>query len=94
MATYTVIRTKVHDAEAHSAFVEKAAALLPRCGGEFVVRAGECVTLEGEEPDLVVVQRFPDIAAARAFYDHPEYQEALSLVRDACTRQMVIVEGV
>lgn len=94
MATYTVIRIKVHDPEAFSAFVEKAAPLLPRCGGEFVVRADECVTLEGEEPDVVVVQRFPDMAAAQAYYDHPEYQEALSLVRDSWTRQMVIVEGV
>lgn len=94
MATYTVIRTKVHDPEAHSAFVEKAAALLPECGGEFVVRAGRGVTLEGEEPDAVVIQRFPDMAAAQAYYDHPAYQEALSLVRDSCTRQVVIVDGV
>ena len=94
MATYTVIRTKVHDPEAYSAFVEKAAALLPGCGGEFVVRAGKCVTLEGDEPDVVVIQRFSDMAAAQAYYDHPEYQEALRLVGDSCTRQMVIVEGV
>ena len=94
MATYTVIRAKVHDPEAHSAFVEKAVALLPRCRGEFVVRTDECVTLEGEEPDVVVIQRFPDMAAAQAYYDHPEYQEALSLVRGSSTRQMVIVEGV
>ena len=94
MATYTVIRTKVHDPEAHSAFVEKVTALLPGCGGEIVVRADSCVTLEGEEPDVVAILRFPDTAAARAYYDHPEYQEALGLVSDSCARQVVIVEGV
>ena len=94
MAAYTVIQTKVHDAEAHSAFVDKATALLPKCGGEFVVRAGECVTLEGDEPDVVVIQRFADTESAQAYYDHPEYQEALRLIGDACTRQMVIVESV
>lgn len=94
MAAYTVIRTKVHDPDAHSAFVEKATALLHECGGEFVVRGGRCVTLEGEEPDIVVVQRFPDIESAQAYYDHPAYQEALKSVGDSCTRQMVIVDGV
>ena len=94
MAAYTIIRTKVHDSEAHSIFVEKVTALLPEFGGEFVARGGRCVTLEGEETDVVVVERFPDMASAQAYYDHPEYQEALKSVRDSCTRQVVTVEGV
>lgn len=94
MAAYTVIRTKVHDREAHAAFAEKVTALLPEFGGEFVVRAGRCVTLEGQEPDIVVIQRFPDVESAQAYYDHPAYQEALKSVCDSCTRHMVIVEGV
>ena len=94
MAAYTVIRTKVHDREAYSTFVERVTALMPEFGGEFAVRADRCVTHEGEEPDIVVIQRFPDMGSAQAYYDHPEYQEALSAVRGACTRQVVIVEGV
>jgi len=94
VAAYTVIRTQVHDPEAYSAFVERVTALMPEFGGEFVVRAGRCMTLEGEEPDVVVIQRFPDMGSAQAYYDHPEYQEALSTVSGACTRKVVIVEGV
>jgi len=94
VAAYTVIRTQVHDPEAYSAFVESVTALMPEFGGEFVVRADSCVAREGEEPDIVVIQRFPDMGSAQAYYDHPEYQEALSIAGGACTRQMVIVEGV
>ncbi|WP_419937012.1 DUF1330 domain-containing protein [Candidatus Palauibacter sp.] len=94
MAAYIVIRTKVQDPEAHSAFAEAATALLAQSDGEFVVRARECATLEGEAPDVVVVQRFPDAASARAFYDSAEHQQALKGAGGAFTREVVIVEGV
>lgn len=94
MAAYIVIRTKVEDLEAHSAFAEAATALLAQSDGEFVVRARECETLEGETPDVVVVQRFPDAASARAFYDSPGHQQALKSAGGAFTREVVIVEGV
>ena len=93
MAAYIVIRTKVHDPEAHSAFAEAATALLAQSDGEFVVRARECATLEGEAPDIVVVQRFPDAASARAFYDSSGHQQALKDAGGAFTREVVIVEG-
>ncbi|WP_420617261.1 DUF1330 domain-containing protein [Candidatus Palauibacter sp.] len=94
MAAYIVIRTKVQDPEAHAAFAEAATALLEKSDGEFVVRARECATLEGETPDVVVVQRFPDAASAQAFYDSPGHQQALAAAADAFTREVVIVEGV
>ena len=65
----------------------------PQSDGEFLVRARECVTLEGEEPDVVVVQRFPDAASAQAFCDSPEHQEGLKL-RWSFNREVAIVEGV
>lgn len=88
-----MIRTKVQDPEAHGAFAPTPTALFAQSDGEFLVRARECVTLEGEEPD-VVVQRFPDAASPQAFYDSPEHQEALTLAAGASTREIVIVEGV
>ena len=94
MAAYVVIRTKVQDPEAHGAFAATARALFERSDGEILVRARECVTLEGEAPDVVVVQRFPDVASAQAFYDSPGHQEALKLAAGAFTREVVIVEGV
>lgn len=94
MAAFIVIRTKVHDSEAYAAFVETAEAVSAKTGGEFLVRARESVLLEGQQPDAVVIQRFPDLAAARAFYDAPEYREALRLAGRSFTRDVVIVEGV
>ncbi|WP_419164059.1 DUF1330 domain-containing protein [Candidatus Palauibacter sp.] len=86
-------RIRVHDPEAHGAFTAAATALFAQSDGEFVVRARECETLEGETPDVVVVQRFPDAASAQAFYDSPGHQQALKSAGGAFTREVVIVEG-
>lgn len=94
MAAYIVIRSQVHDSEAYAKFVETAEAVSAKSGGEFLVRARRCVPLEGEEPDVVVIQRFPNLAAAEAFYDNAEYREALRLAGKSFTRDVVIVEGV
>ena len=94
MAAYLVIRTKVQDPAAHGVFAATATALFAQSDGEFIVRARECAALEGEQPDVVVVQRFPDAASAQAFYDSPDHQRALKLAAGAFTREVVIVEGV
>ena len=67
MAGCIVIRTEVHDSEAYATFAETAEAVSAKTGGEFLVRAHRSVLLNGEEPDVVVNQRFPDTAAAQAF---------------------------
>ena len=94
MAAYIVVRVNVHDPEAYATFVETAVAVSAKTGGEFVVRAHESVLLEGEQPDAVVIQRFPDQAAAQAYYDDPDYREALRRAGESFTRDVVIVEGV
>ena len=51
-------------------------------------------TLEGAEADGVVVLRFPDMAAAKAWYSSPEYKAARAHRFQAADYRVILVEGV
>jgi uncharacterized protein (DUF1330 family) len=40
-----------------------------------------------------VILEFPDYAAAKAFYDSPEYREAREARKDAADFKMLVVDG-
>ena len=67
--------------------------LVERHGGRFTVRGGRIDVLEGDPPDRVVVIEFPDAAAARAWYDDPDYLAIRGLRHDGAETELVIVEG-
>lgn len=92
MAVYKVILVKVHDAEGFAAFSEVARAAMEKFGGELVVRSDDCVTPVGEafDTDCLIIQKFPDVASARAVRDDAEHKEARTRYASAFTRQIVI----
>lgn len=64
-------------------------------GAEVCVRGGKAQVLEGDwTPERVVVLKFPSLAAARAFYDSPEYGKARAARQGAAVMRMIVVEGV
>ncbi|HWT23953.1 MAG TPA: DUF1330 domain-containing protein [Solirubrobacteraceae bacterium] len=68
--------------------------LVARHGGHFIVRGGRIDPLEGSPPGRVVVIEFPDAAAARAWYDDPDYAEIREWRRSASEIDLLIVDGV
>ncbi|MFJ9412824.1 DUF1330 domain-containing protein [Streptomyces sp. NPDC101227] len=63
-------------------------------GGRFRVHNAQVEVREGEWPGFVVVIEFPDIEAARAWYDSPAYQELLPLRTRHIAGDLVLVPGV
>lgn len=64
-------------------------------GVEVVVRGGAIEPLEGGwVPQRVVVLKFKDLAAARAYYDSETYTHARKVRQGAGTIRMFAVEGV
>lgn len=64
-------------------------------GGRFLVRGGAMEVLEGDwKPKRLVVLEFPDLAALKAWYHSPGYQQLLALRKQAAISNFVIVEGV
>lgn len=83
---YIVANFEIHDADSYRSYEKGFFPILARHGGDFFTYDDHPVTFEGAEPrkGRMVLFRFPSEAAARAWYQDPDYQ-ALSEHRRAGT---------
>ena len=94
MPAYIVAEIEVTNPAGYEAYRPLAGASVAQYGGIFRVRGGKAELLEGaKEPARIVVIEFPDGAAARRWYNSPEYQEALKIRLANSTGRVVLVEG-
>ncbi len=93
MPAYWIAHVKVTDPEAYGRYAGLATGAIEGHGGRFLARSGRYVQLEGNERARNVLAEFPSLEAAEACYRSPEYQAALAHARDACERDLVVVEG-
>jgi uncharacterized protein (DUF1330 family) len=92
---YIVVETDIQDAEQYELYKQATPAAVAAAGGRFIARGGELAVLEGDwQPKRLVLLQFPDLDAAKRFYDSPQYQEAKRLRKGAAGFNMVAVEGV
>ena len=75
-------------------YIERIDETLAPYGGRFVVHGGALTPVEGTWDGDVVIIRFPDAGAARAWYASPGYQAILPLRLDNSGGIVCIVEGV
>ena len=69
--------------------------LVSKFGGKFIVRGGNCTSLEGGwTPQRIVVLKFKDLAAAQAYYNSETYTRAREAREGAGSIRMIAVEGV
>jgi len=69
-------------------------ATIAQYGGRFLIRGGATELLEGEpEPKRIVILQFADAAAAKRWYNSPEYQKILPMRLASSTGRAFIVEG-
>jgi uncharacterized protein (DUF1330 family) len=95
MPAYVIADVRVSDPEQYKNYMALSPTAIAAAGGEFVVRGGAHETLEGNwTPGRLVVLKFADRAAARAFYDSALYTQARA-ARAGATSQfnMVVVDG-
>jgi uncharacterized protein (DUF1330 family) len=63
-------------------------------GGRFLVRGGEQEVLEGDwRPLRLVIIEFPDMAAARGWYESDEYVAIRGIRQGASDTDVVLVDG-
>ena len=94
MAAYVIASIDVTDPDLYAEYRAQVPATIEQYGGRFVVRGGELTVLEGDwNPSRLVILEFPDLEAARLWYDSPEYQEAKRLREGAAKLRMVAVQG-
>ncbi|MCZ6472521.1 MAG: DUF1330 domain-containing protein [SAR324 cluster bacterium] len=95
MPAYIIANMDVKDPETYQGYSAQTPGLVEKFGGKFIVRGGEFEQVEGDwKLARLVVLEFPDLSKAKAFYNSPEYQEALKIRQSAAESQVVIVDGV
>jgi uncharacterized protein (DUF1330 family) len=96
MTAYVITDAKVSDVEKYEGYKALTPAAIAAAGGEFLVRGGEHVVLEGNwNPTRVVMLKFASMEAAKAFYDGELYRAARAK-RAGATEffNMIVVQGV
>lgn len=94
MPAYIIAQVNVKDPQKYQEYAKLAGPANAKYGGRFLVRGGAKHTLEGDIPfQRIVVTEFPNVEAARRFYDSVEYQAARKHRLGAADFNMVIVEG-
>lgn len=95
MPAYFIAEVDVTNSEGYEPYRALAGASIAQYGGRFVVRGGKSELIEGgPEPKRVVVIEFADAAAAKRWYNSPEYQKALPIRLANSTGRAFIAEGV
>ena len=74
MTVYLFAEMKVHDPEGFAEYPPKVRPLVEKHGGAITHRISGFEAWEGDwRPTRMVIVEFPDMAAAKAFWDDPEY---------------------
>jgi len=82
------------DAEALGEYRRRNTDAVARHGGRFIVRGGAIELLEGEwDTRRIVVIEFPDMAAARGWYESEDYAPLRTLRQSASDTNLILVEG-
>jgi uncharacterized protein (DUF1330 family) len=96
MAAYLIVTARITDRAAFLArYAPKAAELVARFGGRYVLRApgGQMLEGGGEDGVSVVISEWPNRAAALAFWHSPDYAEAKRLREGLADCQVLLIEA-
>lgn len=96
MTAWLIVTAHVHDRPAFMAgYAPAAARLVEAFGGRYLVRAPGAVQLEGVggAGASVVISEWPDAAAARAFWDSPDYAAIKELREGIADVSVLLVES-
>lgn len=95
MPAYLIGRVDVTDLEKWKEYAAAAGPAADKYGGKYLVRGGPSEGLENYEDEgkRIVVVEFPDMQAARDWYNSEEYQAAMKKRDGAGYARFTLVEG-
>ena len=94
MAAYVIAELEVTNPEGYEAYRTQVPATLEQYGGTYIVRGGAIEAIEGESAGRMVILQFEDVAAAKRWYNSPEYQAIVGARQANSTGRLTLVEGV
>ena len=79
MTVYALIELQITNLEGMGQYMQAVSGTIATHGGKYLVQAGKTELIEGDQGEypLKVILEFPSMAAAKGWYNSPEYQEIL-----------------
>ena len=94
MPAYLIADITIQKPDVFAEYRKLVPATVEKFGGRFLTRGGAHEVLEGDyRPSRVVLIEFPDMAAAKAWYDSSDYKPLITLRQSASTGPLILVEG-
>ena len=95
MAGYVIAQIDLKSKEGYKEYADKVPATVKSFGGEYLVRAGEFKSLEGEwNFSRNVVIKFPSYEKALEWYNSDEYKQIIDLRLKNTDGNLIIIKGV
>ena len=93
MPTYVVSMMTINDAEIYRKYTDRTPDIVKRHGGKFLTRGEPFDCPEGVEyTGRLVLLEFPSKAHVQAWYDDPEYVEAMEFRHASSTMNHLLVQ--
>jgi len=93
MPVYVTVMMTIHDPETYKKYTDRTPAIVKRHGGTFLTRGEQVTTLEGTPYEgRMVLLEFPDQSGVDAWFNDPEYQEAVQYRHASSTMHMLLVQ--
>jgi uncharacterized protein (DUF1330 family) len=94
MPAYVIANVDVHDPARYDEYRRGVPDSIAAHGGRYLARGGECQVMEGAwQPRRLVIVEFPTAAAARGWWESPEYASLKALRQATTNTELVILEG-
>lgn len=90
---YWIAHVDVTDDDGYRNYVAANATAFRKYGGRFLVRGGAFEAVEGASRSRNIVIEFPDVVAASACYQSPEYRAAMALRLGKAEVDLIIIDG-
>lgn len=84
---------ELSDPEGIKPYSQQVEATFAPFSGRYVVRGGQTVSLEGEQPKRIVMIAFDSMARAQAWYDSPAYRAIRPIRMQSAKSRVYLVEG-
>ncbi len=91
---YLIFNIDVKKPDNYKEYIEKVKPLAEKYGGEYIIRGGETMVIEGtwSYPRTVVI-KFPSYDKAKEFYNSDEYQPIKKIRLENSVSNAIIIEG-
>ena len=94
MAAFSIVQVEPHDEKAMEEYVQASVPVIAQYGGEIVAVDLDPEVAEGSwHGPITIVVQWPDRAAARRWYESPEYQKAREIRLPAADTNVALVES-